>query len=88
MQEIYLDSNATTHPADVVVRAMDEALRRHWANPSSVHRAGPNRLSTTERMCEAESSDSALRGYWEWAYTRAQEVVQRETAWAEEEDHA
>ncbi len=40
MREIYLDSNATTRPADVVVRAMDEALRRHWANPSSVHRAG------------------------------------------------
>ena len=37
---IYLDNNATTRPADEVADAMDEALRQHWANPSSVHRAG------------------------------------------------
>lgn len=37
---IYLDNNATTRPADEVTTAMHEALRDHWANPSSVHRAG------------------------------------------------
>ncbi len=37
---IYLDNNATTPPAPQVIAAMDEALREHWANPSSLHRAG------------------------------------------------
>ena len=40
MDGIYLDNNATTRPADQVVEAVDEANRRLWANPSSVHRAG------------------------------------------------
>jgi cysteine desulfurase len=40
MSIIYLDSNATTKPADEVVSAMAEALREHWPNPSSTHRAG------------------------------------------------
>jgi cysteine desulfurase len=40
MSTIYLDSNATTKPADEVVSAMTEALREHWPNPSSTHRAG------------------------------------------------
>lgn len=37
---IYLDNNATTRPLDEVVAAVDDALREHWHNPSSVHRAG------------------------------------------------
>lgn len=40
MSTIYLDSNATTKPADEVVDAMTGALREHWPNPSSTHRAG------------------------------------------------
>jgi len=47
-----------------------------------------SRQTTTERMRDAESVDSALRGYWEWALTRADEELRREKAWAEEEDHA
>ncbi|MBX3358382.1 MAG: aminotransferase class V-fold PLP-dependent enzyme [Phycisphaeraceae bacterium] len=37
---IYLDSNATTRPADEVVAAMTEALTGCWHNPSSIHRPG------------------------------------------------
>jgi cysteine desulfurase len=40
MSLIYLDSNATTKPADEVAEAMTGALRDHWPNPSSTHRAG------------------------------------------------
>ncbi|MDY7108865.1 MAG: aminotransferase class V-fold PLP-dependent enzyme [Planctomycetota bacterium] len=40
MNLVYLDSNATTKPADEVVEAMTEALRTHWPNASSTHRAG------------------------------------------------
>lgn len=37
---IYLDNNATTRPSEGVIAAMERALREHWHNPSSVHRAG------------------------------------------------
>jgi cysteine desulfurase len=37
---IYLDSNATTRPAESVVDVMLRALRENWANPSSIHRPG------------------------------------------------
>lgn len=37
---IYLDSNATTQPSPGVIDGILEALREHWQNPSSVHRAG------------------------------------------------
>jgi cysteine desulfurase len=40
MERIYLDSNATTRPADEVVEAVARSMRESWANPSSVHRAG------------------------------------------------
>jgi cysteine desulfurase len=40
VKTIYLDSNATTRPADEVVAIMLDAMREHWANPSSVHRPG------------------------------------------------
>ncbi|MFN9124284.1 MAG: cysteine desulfurase family protein [bacterium] len=40
MERIYLDSNATTRPADAVVDAVARSMREAWANPSSVHRAG------------------------------------------------
>ena len=40
MDCIYLDNNATTRPAPEVIAAIDGALREHWANPSSLHRAG------------------------------------------------
>jgi cysteine desulfurase len=37
---IYLDNNATTRPSDGVIAAVESALKEHWHNPSSVHRAG------------------------------------------------
>ncbi len=37
---IYLDHNATTPPSPAVCDAMDAASRRHWHNPSSLHRPG------------------------------------------------
>jgi cysteine desulfurase len=37
---VYLDHNATTPPAPQVVRAVEQAQRELWANPSSVHRFG------------------------------------------------
>lgn len=40
MSVIYLDNNATTRPALEVIKAMIEALRDFWQNPSSVHRPG------------------------------------------------
>ena len=40
MERIYLDSNATTRPADEVVEVVARTMRESWANPSSVHRAG------------------------------------------------
>ncbi|MEM8782803.1 MAG: cysteine desulfurase family protein [Planctomycetota bacterium] len=40
MQAIYLDANATTRPSPEASDAVDEAHRRFWANPSSVHRFG------------------------------------------------
>lgn len=40
VKTIYLDSNATTRPADEVLAVMQDAMREHWANPSSVHRPG------------------------------------------------
>jgi cysteine desulfurase len=40
MDLVYLDNNATTQPADQVVRAIHHAQSELWANPSSVHRFG------------------------------------------------
>lgn len=40
MESTYLDNNATTRPAPEVIEAVQGALERWWANPSSVHRAG------------------------------------------------
>ncbi|MAX24836.1 MAG: cysteine desulfurase NifS, partial [Phycisphaeraceae bacterium] len=40
MQWIYLDNNATTQPAESVVKAVNTANEQYWANPSSVHRFG------------------------------------------------
>ena len=40
MNLIYLDNNATTKPADLVVEKMTQANQQLWGNPSSVHRFG------------------------------------------------
>ncbi len=40
MQWIYLDNNATTQPAESVVKTVNTANEEYWANPSSVHRFG------------------------------------------------
>ena len=55
MAPIYLDNNATTRPADEVVLAMQAALSEHWANPSSVHRAGQAVRQKIELAREAVS---------------------------------
>ena len=46
---IYLDSNATTRPADAVVDAVTETLRQTWHNPSSIHRAGQSARRAVEQ---------------------------------------
>ena len=59
MERIYLDSNATTQPAPEAVAAVERAMREHWANPSSVHRAG----GEAKRVVElARESVAALVG--------------------------
>jgi cysteine desulfurase len=40
MQQVYLDSNATTQPAPEVADAMARMLTELWGNPSSTHRFG------------------------------------------------
>ncbi|MFU8829862.1 MAG: cysteine desulfurase family protein, partial [Phycisphaerales bacterium] len=37
---IHLDHNATTRPCHEAITAAELAMREHWHNPSSVHRAG------------------------------------------------
>jgi cysteine desulfurase len=59
MTMIYLDSNATTRPAEEVVAAMTEALHEGWANPSSLHRPGQ---MVRQRMELARESVSNLIG--------------------------
>ncbi|HYE03693.1 MAG TPA: cysteine desulfurase family protein [Phycisphaerales bacterium] len=45
---IYLDNNATTRPLPEVVEAVRTALVEHWANPSSLHRAGQRARAVVE----------------------------------------
>ncbi len=39
-KSIYLDNAATTRPDPEVIAAMNEALEKHWGNPSSIHETG------------------------------------------------
>lgn len=48
MMPIYLDNNATTQPAPMVVERMTQAMSSCWANPSSVHRAGQHARQQVE----------------------------------------
>ncbi len=57
---IYLDWNATTPPADEVVRAMTGALGAVWGNASSVHAVGREARARVE---DARSSVGALLGF-------------------------
>lgn len=59
MEVIYLDNNATTRPADEVISAMIEAMRHHYANPSSVHRPGQDARKLVD---DARTSVAALIG--------------------------
>ncbi|MCB9590407.1 MAG: cysteine desulfurase [Polyangiaceae bacterium] len=68
-QQIYLDWNATTPPAQSVLAAMDAARSHAWANPSSVHGAGraARRLieDTRERLAgllELQARDVVFTG--------------------------
>ncbi len=49
MDQVYLDHHATTRPCDACIDAVNDALRVHWANPSSVHRMGQQAAHTLER---------------------------------------
>jgi cysteine desulfurase len=59
MEQLYLDSNSTTRPADEVVRAMVEALAQDWGNPSSMHRVGQ---AARQRVDLARESVARLIG--------------------------
>lgn len=53
MKRIYLDWNATTPPLPSVVKAMADAARDAWANPSSVHGLGRAARARVEEAREA-----------------------------------
>jgi len=59
MDWLYLDNNATTQPAPLVVAAMNEVNETLWANPSSVHRYGQ---SVRQRIELARASVAKLIG--------------------------
>lgn len=46
---IYLDSAATTRPSEACIRAMEQALREDYGNPSSLHSFGLRAQLVTER---------------------------------------
>jgi cysteine desulfurase len=46
---VYLDHNATTPVRAEAIRAIEEALRRGWGNPSSVHAEGAAARALVER---------------------------------------
>lgn len=69
MGPIYLDHHATTRPCDQAVEAVQDALRTHWANPSSVHRMGQeaarileNARGQVARLLGARSRDITFTG--------------------------
>ncbi len=74
---IYLDFNATTPPAPEAVRAMEEALREGWGNPSSSHPIGRRAREILDR---ARAEVASLLG------TGADEIVF--TSGGTESDHA
>lgn len=53
--EIYLDANATVRPLDSVVKAVADAMRYSWGNPSSEHHAGVAARTALERARDAVS---------------------------------
>ncbi len=59
MHRIYLDHNATTPPAELVVERMAAALREQFGNPSSVHHFGQQAKAALD---EARSAVAALVG--------------------------
>jgi cysteine desulfurase len=59
VQRIYLDHNATTPPAGIVVDRMATALREQFGNPSSVHHFGQQAKAALD---EARSAVAALVG--------------------------
>lgn len=53
--DIYLDANATVRPLDSVIRAVTDAMRDFWGNPSSEHGAGIAARRVLERARDAVS---------------------------------
>lgn len=69
MEYTYLDHHATTRPCPAAIEAMNDALRVHWANPSSVHRMGQQAARLLEdaraqvaKLLGARSRDITLTG--------------------------
>ena len=69
MGPIYLDHHATTRPCAGAIEAVDDALRNHWANPSSVHRMGQeaarvleNARGSVAKLLGARSRDITFTG--------------------------
>ncbi|ANE47337.1 cysteine desulfurase [Paenibacillus swuensis] len=56
---LYFDHSATTPPFDEVVDTMAEVMKRHWGNPSSLHRLGHEAEQLLTRAREVTAS--ALR---------------------------
>ena len=54
--EIYLDANATVRPLDSVVKAVTDAMRNSWGNPSSEHYASVAARGVLERARNAVSA--------------------------------
>jgi cysteine desulfurase len=57
MNNVYLDNNATTRPADEVIAAMTHTLAELYANPSSMHRLGQEARRAVD---EARASVASL----------------------------
>ena len=64
MQPIYLDNNATTRPTDEVLESMLLALKDHWANPSSVHRAGQAVRQKVESKFPEHEIEEFTEHFW------------------------
>lgn len=49
MQKVYLDNAATTQVREEVIQCMQEALARHYGNPSSTHSFGRSAKTAVEQ---------------------------------------
>lgn len=50
---IYLDNSATTKPCESSLKHMNEALTKHWGNPSSLHTVG---IAAEDLVCSCKEA--------------------------------